>query len=147
MPSRFFDIGLVSLCDKASNELKPFSAKSHLASTPPHKTASQILFLIKSRAISKALILDEHAVDIVKAGPLNPTSLHNISAGVPSSSIDTENPTGITPDDILFDICFCASCTAVLLDPKTTPRRFAPYLSFISSIAGIICFIAPRIKS
>ena len=78
------------------------------------------------------MILDEQAVDIVYAGPSVPTILRNISAGVPSSNIDTEKALGIVPVDNFSDMCFCASCTAVLLAPKIMPMRAGEYLDFIS---------------
>lgn len=121
IPCRFSDIGFVMSWDKASKALKPLSAKSHLASTPPHITASQILSLIKLRAVSIALILEEHAVDIVNTGPPNSVKDCMYEAGVPNSNICMENFSDILPLDNFSEMCFWASCTAVLLAPITIP--------------------------
>ena len=85
IPFRWTDKGLQRWAETASRALKPPTVKRPRASTPPATTASAKPACNSRPAEARALAPDEHAVEMVCAGPRTPRCCAKNSATLPIS--------------------------------------------------------------
>ncbi len=85
MPARLTDIGLQRSAEIASSAEKPASVKPDNASTPPAITASTAPARSRRAPVASAFADDEHAVEIVYAGPRTPSCWATHCAPLPIS--------------------------------------------------------------
>lgn len=85
MPLRFTEKGLQRTAETDSSALNPATVKRHIESAPPATTASTTPARSRRAADISALALDEHAVEIVQAGPVLPIRSRTKRAAVPIS--------------------------------------------------------------
>src|SRR5690606_40586216 len=85
MPLRLREKGLQRCADTDSSALKPPMVKPHSESAPPAITASTMPARSSLAADASAFAPDEHAVEIVQAGPRAPDSRAMNRDGAPIS--------------------------------------------------------------
>ena len=85
MPLRLREKGLQRAADTESSALNPSMVKRHSESAPPAITASTMPARSNRAPDANAFALEEHAVEMVHAGPVIPLSAAMKRAGVPIS--------------------------------------------------------------